>query len=403
VTSQVVIMNKLAAAVASDSSVTMSDGDRPLRSYPTAEKMFPLEVPHRLVILHNGSTDLLRVPYAVLLEEWAASLTEACRTVCDYAVSFTAWLEQQTGLFDDANQTWFLDWLLRDYLLAVREDILDACRDRSLDPEQWATETGAGLLHDVLTSRLEHLSDRPRFAHPDEAHVRQFLATNATTVEGVIEWVFDDTPRSPEGDVLIHQLVETVLGVAEPFSSDAGLVFVGFGTEELFPASQCLDVAGMIAGRVRATLREYQKVTTDDNVYIPYAQTEAMHTFLSGYHPDVLQAAHENLDEVLASLHPGDGTPAADPAARHDELTKRVEDLSWKEFINPMLATVAGLPSAELARTADALVRLQVLRKLTRAEPETVGGPVDVGLVTRRTGFAWLRHKTLLNELAVEP
>jgi hypothetical protein len=60
------MVNKL-AAVASDSSVTVSDGNKVLRSCPTAEKIFPLPLPHRLGVLNSGRTGLLRVPYAVLV------------------------------------------------------------------------------------------------------------------------------------------------------------------------------------------------------------------------------------------------------------------------------------------------------------------------------------------------
>lgn len=111
-------MNKVAVAVASDSSVTMSTSAKILRSYPTAEKILPLDLPHRVAVLHSGSTELLRVPYAVLLGEWKRSLERPLDRVSDYARSFSDWVEQQTGLFDDANQSHFLEWMLRDYFLA---------------------------------------------------------------------------------------------------------------------------------------------------------------------------------------------------------------------------------------------------------------------------------------------
>lgn len=404
-TSQVVIMNKTAAAVASDSSVTVSDGERPLRSYPTADKIFPLDGPHRLAILHNGCTDLLRVPYGVLLYEWSGSLASPLARVRDYAASFTSWLEAQTELFDGPNQAWYLEWMLRDYLLAVRSQLLAACSTHGLTPDTWSGGAGATLLREVLAARLDGLKDRTRYPKPGEDALRTFLAENADLIEGVTEWVFDDTPRSPEGDRLLRGIIDAVVAVPEPFSSDASLIFVGFGSDELFPASLPLDISGILAGQVRATSGDYQAVTTDDGVFIsPYAQTEALNTFLRGYHPDVVQVAHDHLDEVLDTL---DATTAQasreDLRAHHDELTDRVERLSWDEFVGPMLTTVAGLPAAELARTAEALVRLQVLRKLTRAEAETVGGPIDVGLISRRGGFTWCRHKSLVTELALEP
>lgn len=401
-TSQVVVMNRMAAAVASDSSVTMSSGNQILRSYPTAEKIFPLALPHRLAILHGGCTDLLRVPYGVLLSEWHRSLTTPLGRVSDYADSFSCWLEEQTGLFDDANQTNFLDWILRDYFLAVRKDILDACHGQDIDPEGWKSPEADELLTQVLTGRLEHLEQLATPPNLADVDTDAFLDAHRTAVDSALEWVFDDTPRSDAGDSLIRRIASTVVRVNEPFSTDAELVFVGFGESELFPASILLKIGGIVAGRLKSTNDPYTAVTTNDPAYIsPYAQTEAMNTFLRGYHPDFLGAAHESLEAALNPPEPDDSKKTAghDTSKHHEELEDRFEQLSWNEFVQPLVSTVSGLPSAELARMAESLVGLQVLRKLTRAEAETVGGPVDVATITRGEGFTWCRHKSLLKEV----
>lgn len=397
-------MNKIAAALASDSSVTMSTGNQVLRSYPTAEKIFPLTHPHRLAVLHNGCTELLRVPYAVLLAEWHRTLTAPLARVSDYATSFLMWIEAQTGIFDDANQDNFLEWMLRDYFLAVRNDILEECHRRSLQPEDWETPIAAALLEEVLAPRLRHLRELSSSENLDQADIDAFMTSHAKTVQAALEWVFDDTPRSESGDQLLNEMASTVVAATESFSSDADLIFVGFGEEELFPASQAVGVGGIFAGKVKSTIHPYNAITTDDSAYIsPYAQTEAMHTFLRGYHPDFLAAAHQNLETALTAREHDPKDATFDTSKHHEQLTDQFERLSWDEFLQPLVSTVAGLPKAELARMAESLVGLQVLRKLTRAEAETVGGPLDVATLTRGEGFTWCRHKSLLRELAEQP
>ena len=49
----------------------------------------------------------------------------------------------------------------------------------------------------------------------------------------------------------------------------------------------------------------------------------------------------------------------------------------------------------DLARVAESFVGLQVLRQLTQAEMETVGGPIDVAVITRADGFRWVSGKSL--------
>ena len=44
---------------------------------------------------------------------------------------------------------------------------------------------------------------------------------------------------------------------------------------------------------------------------------------------------------------------------------------------------------------AENLIELQILRQSSQAIQDTVGGPVDVAVITLEKGFQWFRHKTL--------
>ncbi len=76
----------------------------------------------------------------------------------------------------------------------------------------------------------------------------------------------------------------------------------------------------------------------------------------------------------------------------HKSLDDDFEQLSWENFVRPMIGTVASLPAANLAGVAEALVGLQVLRQMTQAEMETVGGPLEAGLISPTHGFTWVRR-----------
>jgi hypothetical protein len=47
----------------------------------------------------------------------------------------------------------------------------------------------------------------------------------------------------------------------------------------------------------------------------------------------------------------------------------------------------------ELAEMAHALVELTSKKRRFSIEQETVGGPIDVAIVTRNEGFIWIRRK----------
>jgi hypothetical protein len=93
--------------------------------------------------------------------------------------------------------------------------------------------------------------------------------------------------------------------------------------------------------------------------------------------------------------------PAADQvrAAVEPEVRILLEKLAqeWsgrqQKYWGPVLNIVAALPKDELAAMSEALVNLTKFRRRVTPERETVGGPIDVGVITKGDGFVWLRRK----------
>jgi len=72
-----------------------------------------------------------------------------------------------------------------------------------------------------------------------------------------------------------------------------------------------------------------------------------------------------------------------------------VSNYSEEKYIENLRIAIAALPAASLVDVARSLIELQALRKTTTAQADTVGGPIDVGLITPADGFVWVRHKSI--------
>jgi hypothetical protein len=401
-TAQVALLNKLAVALASDSSLTITRFSETRRSFPSADKITPLPEPHQIAVMHSGNTERLGVPYGLLLGEWSRSLPAGVLPrVGEYAGAFVSWLADQKALFDEQAESEYLDWMLRDYFLAVRADILERCQSERIEPDEWKSRDALALTTAVIEQRLKALELLDSYDELDFGSCRAFLDQHHDQFVAVVDWVFDDTPRFEETDRLLADLAAQLLVRREPFSRDATLVFAGFGGKEFFPATEDVVVSGLLAGHLRAYVSGSTVISSQNSSsIIPYAQAEAVNTFLRGYNRSFLNKAHEVLDGVLSTPEcPPDESTAAESEQRrrqaHEELETAFDDLSWERFIEPLVGTVAGLPGTELGRIAESLVGLQALRQLTQAEAETVGGPVDVMLITRAHGITWVKHKSL--------
>jgi len=127
---------------------------------------------------------------------------------------------------------------------------------------------------------------------------------------------------------------------------------------------------------------------------------------MNGVDPDLENIYRKNFssfldkyNELIASTVEGQNGELADDIRSLDisKLTesyfKDVNKIQQTTYINKMLQTVSSLPKEDLAEMAESLIYLTYLkRRITFAE-ESVGGPVDVALITKGDGFIWMKRK----------
>ncbi len=58
------------------------------------------------------------------------------------------------------------------------------------------------------------------------------------------------------------------------------------------------------------------------------------------------------------------------------------------------MAALDALPRSDLATMAESLISLTALRaRMSAGEMETVGGPIDVAVLSKGEGFVWVKRK----------
>ena len=70
-----------------------------------------------------------------------------------------------------------------------------------------------------------------------------------------------------------------------------------------------------------------------------------------------------------------------------------MDGLGTRKFVGPVLDIVGDLPKDELAAMAESLVNLTSFKRRITAEAETVGGPIDVAVISKGDGFVWIKRK----------
>ena len=64
-----------------------------------------------------------------------------------------------------------------------------------------------------------------------------------------------------------------------------------------------------------------------------------------------------------------------------------------KQHIDPILNMVGVLPKDELAAMAESLVNLTAFKRKITHDMETVGGPIDVAVISKGDGLVWVKRK----------
>ena len=76
-----------------------------------------------------------------------------------------------------------------------------------------------------------------------------------------------------------------------------------------------------------------------------------------------------------------------------EQLQEVLEAYIQREQVSPVVDTVRFLPKNELVEMAETLVNLTSFRQRMSPDAETVGGPVDVAVISRGDGFIWIKRK----------
>lgn len=81
--------------------------------------------------------------------------------------------------------------------------------------------------------------------------------------------------------------------------------------------------------------------------------------------------------------------------SNENDVRERIELWSRQYHINPIMETVSIAPKEELAQMAETLVNLTSFRRNLSMDEfsQSVGGPIDVALITKGDGFIWMKRK----------
>lgn len=79
------------------------------------------------------------------------------------------------------------------------------------------------------------------------------------------------------------------------------------------------------------------------------------------------------------------------------EYQKNLKNYRRQHFSGPITKVITVLPKDELAEMAESLVNITSFKRRVSMDSETVGGPIDVAVISKGDGFIWIKKKHYFN------
>ena len=138
---------------------------------------------------------------------------------------------------------------------------------------------------------------------------------------------------------------------------------------------------------------------------LPFAQREMVDLFMSGIDPELrevvdstLLALTISLLDRLAQVIPGASSAMLESLRSgseelFDQCRSALMECIQLSQIEPILDAVSVLPIDELGAMAETLVNLTSFKRRVTLDAETVGGPIDVAVISKGDGLVWICRK----------
>lgn len=409
-TAEIAIMNRSAIALAADSAVTVKTPDGP-KIYNSANKLFRLSETQPVGVMLYGSAAFFDVPWETIIKEYRNNMgPERHDTLEDYSENFLKFLQSNNGLFPENEQLKVFEKTLNSYYSFIKEsiskDVDGALQNKNSLTEQDIIKITSKRITTIHTTLIK----RSSLPNVPADHGKSILKTYGNLIDKVIDRVFEKLPIYKKDRNLLKNM--SGLYFSKDFfpANTSGVVIAGLGKKDIFPKLQSFIFETIFHRQLKYKKDNHHEINFETDSYISaFAQGEMVHTFMEGIDPGLkrvndkyLGDIFQKLPDVIAGAIKGLQKEKKDvitsalrkvSKSLYSDYHQRIEKYKQDKYIHPVISVVSILPKDELASMAESLVNLTMFKQKVSIGAETVGGPIDVAIISKGDGFVWIKRK----------
>lgn len=416
-TAEIAIINKSAIALAADSAVTITTGTRQEKIFDTADKLFELCDHNPIGIMIYNGMSFAGTPLPSLIKLFR---TKSCGydKVEVAAVAFLEFLKQYGASAPNSVKNRDVLHTVSRRLLKIRKEAADAFEKELgdyLESNKSPTQKGIAAFGNSILKRISDEYINVLKKQDDALFFGGNFEINEDLRKEIIECIsslFPETSKSAKSK--LYSVSELLLLKSVVSDSATGVVIAGFGRDEIFPTLVSYEIDGMIGEKLKYLKTNHVDIDIKDEAssratVIPFAQKEMVERFLYGLDEkiqndisDFCESAISSISQkILEKIEFADSGDVqiiqkvvdAAEVAFASGLKKQAFDAIRTTSRSQIEDMVEFMPKQELADMAEALVNLTSIKRRVSRGMETVGGPIDVAVISQSEGFVWVKRK----------
>ncbi len=404
-TSEVVLMNSDAIALAADSATTVTyweDGKELKRYFKGANKIFQLSSNEPVGLMTYSSADLQGVPWGLLVKLFREHSSYSSHpTLKGYSESFFDFLTEQNQCFtEEYQESLIIDRMLQASIFALNKVVTDEVVKNASETERDV------LIKSTLSELKKEIDGSEYFSNLDLDLLDDLRGKLRSFAVGVLtnSPLISDVSNMIDYNELYDLSFNSVFKKGSNFLNYTGLVFTGFGDEEVFASMHHYVVYGIFGGQlIYEEIEDSYRAISPSNTseIVPIAQSDMLSTFMYG-------ASSDTMSEIEKVFYVSLSRFANSFCKKHnieDDDLDEEKDKALAEFVrntyyhlidnhsDPLRRVVSMLPIDELAELGETLISLESLKERVTKPSESVSGPIDVAVISKGDGFIWIKRK----------
>ncbi|MFK7907180.1 MAG: hypothetical protein AB8B69_18735 [Chitinophagales bacterium] len=405
------IINPQGAAIAADSTSTLTIGSK-VKTADTANKLFALSKYHPVGIMIYNAADFMGLSWEAIIKAYRSDLGEnSFDTLDEYKLGFLDFLSNIKNKWNIPQRSVLAHFNLVVYKLVV-EKIQSSYNQRlkqnqgSNNPIDIYFSCVSDLLNSYESGVKHHglmLSDN-NWRNSYTSLIQQFINQSESVLKKTDQNFSISTDQKDQFIALIKAAINS-----NNFAHYTGIGFIGFGEKELLPSCLNIQIDGLIDDKLKFTQIQSRDLINNTAWIIPFAQWHESNNVVHGIHPVFKDFIHKQAAVSFANMQNELFDFVKDKIPTDtSQLEQELEQIQIKHkntFINSLknhennshvqkiFASINFLQPYELAELAESLVRITYLKLKFSSDATSVGGPIDVAVITKGDGFIWVKRK----------